>query len=129
MLDKEQTLEVIKPFVTKRLKAPLTAVFCSPEELWIKQKGNGKYWVGGEVNSQNGFGALTCTDFLVVLNIKDSGTYIKGVYIGKKEISDYKTRTFSMCFTFIVIAIIVCLGYWAYTDIEGLLNFIVDLTK
>ena len=52
-------MAVIKPL----LKAPLTAVLCSREELSITTDGNGNYTIIGYVNSQNSYGAMIKTGF------------------------------------------------------------------
>ena len=62
--NKNQILEAIKPNILERLNAPLTAIFCSPDELILEEKRNGGNWeVRGTLNSQNKFGALLKANF------------------------------------------------------------------
>lgn len=42
--NKNQILEAIKPNILERLNAPLTAIFCSPDELILEEKRNGGNW-------------------------------------------------------------------------------------
>ena len=39
-MDKTKMLEVIKPYVKSQLKAPVSAVFCEPDELVVRAHGN-----------------------------------------------------------------------------------------
>lgn len=109
--NKNEILEAIKPFILKRLKAPLTAIFCSPNELVLEEKGNGGNWeVRGTLNSQNGYGALTISNFLVLIRIENNGKkstlYVGGVYIDE-EIEKYENRNIRK-FSIIIMTIIVC---------------------
>ena len=71
--NKNQILEAIKPNILERLNAPLTAIFCSPDELILEEKRNGGNWeVRGTLNSQNKFGALLKANFLVVIRIESN---------------------------------------------------------
>ena len=75
--NKNQILEAIKPNILERLNAPLTAIFCSPDELILEEKRNGGNWeVRGTLNSQNKFGALLKANFLVVIRIENNGKKI-----------------------------------------------------
>ena len=94
--NKNQILEAIKPNILERLNAPLTAIFCSPDELILEEKRNGGNWeVRGTLNSQNKFGALLKANFLVVIRIENNGKksvlYVDGVYINE-EIEKYEKR-------------------------------------
>ncbi len=108
--NKNQILEAIKPYILKRLKAPLTTIFCSPNELVLEEKRNGGNWeVRGTLNSQNGYGALTISNFLVVIRIENNGKesvlYVDGVYIGE-EIKKYENRNIEK-FSIIIMSVII----------------------
>lgn len=51
--------DLIKPY----LKSPSTAVFPKPWNIKLLSLGNGRYFVDGYVDSQNGFGAMIRTKF------------------------------------------------------------------
>lgn len=108
--NKNQILEVIKPNILERLNAPLTAIFCSPDELILEEKRNGGNWeVRGTLNSQNKFGALLKANFLVVIRIENNGKksvlYVDGVYINK-EIEKYEKRNIEK-FSIIIMMVII----------------------
>lgn len=108
--NKNQILEAIKPNILERLNAPLTAIFCSPDELILEEKRNGGNWeVRGTLNSQNGYGALTISNFLVVIRIENNGKesvlYVDGVYIGE-EIKKYENRNIEK-FSIIIMSVII----------------------
>lgn len=108
--NKNQILEAIKPNVLERLNAPLTAIFCSPDELILEEKRNGGNWeVRGTLNSQNKFGALLKANFLVVIRIennrKKSVLYVDGVYINE-EIEKYEKRNIEK-FSIIIMTVII----------------------
>ena len=107
--NKNQILEAIKPNILERLNAPLTAIFCSPDELILEEKRNGGNWeVRGTLNSQNKFGALLKANFLVVIRIENDGKksvlYVDGVYINE-EIEKYENRNIEK-FSIIIITVI-----------------------
>lgn len=108
--NKNQILEAIKPNVLERLNAPLTAIFCSPDELILEEKRNGGNWeVRGTLNSQNKFGALLKANFLVVIRIENNGKksvlYVDGVYINE-EIEKYEKRNIEK-FSIIIMTVII----------------------
>lgn len=108
--NKNQILEAIKPNILERLNAPLTAIFCSPDELILEEKRNGGNWeVRGTLNSQNKFGALLKANFLVVIRIenneKKSVLYVDGVYINE-EIEKYEKRNIEK-FSIIIMTVII----------------------
>ena len=107
--NKNQILEAIKPNILERLNAPLTAIFCSPDELILEEKRNGGNWeVRGTLNSQNKFGALLKANFLVVIRIENDGKksvlYVDGVYINE-EIEKYEKRNIEK-FSIIIMTVI-----------------------
>ena len=100
----------IKPNILERLNAPLTAIFCSPDELILEEKRNGGNWeVRGTLNSQNKFGALLKANFLVVIRIENNGKksvlYVDGVYINE-EIEKYEKRNIEK-FSIIIMTVII----------------------
>lgn len=108
--NKNQILEAIKPNILERLNAPLTAIFCSPDELILEEKSNGGNWeVRGTLNSQNKFGALLKANFLVVIRIENNGKksvlYVDGVYINE-EIEKYEKRNIEK-FSIIIMTVII----------------------
>ena len=108
--NKNQILEAIKPNILERLNAPLTAIFCSPDELILEEKRNGGNWeVRGTLNSQNKFGALLKANFLVVIRIENNGKksvlYVNGVYINE-EIEKYEKRNIEK-FSIIIMTVII----------------------
>ena len=108
--NKNQILEAIKPNILERLNAPLTAIFCSPDELIREEKRNGGNWeVRGTLNSQNKFGALLKANFLVVIRIENNGKksvlYVDGVYINE-EIEKYEKRNIEK-FSIIIMTVII----------------------
>ena len=107
--NKNQILEAIKPNILERLNAPLTAIFCSPDELILEEKRNGGNWeVRGTLNSQNKFGALLKANFLVVIRIENDGKksvlYVDGVYINE-EIEKYEKHNIEK-FSIIIMTVI-----------------------
>ena len=108
--NKNQILEAIKPNILERLNVPLTAIFCSPDELILEEKRNGGNWeVRGTLNSQNKFGALLKANFLVVIRIENNGKksvlYVDGVYINE-EIEKYEKRNIEK-FSIIIMTVII----------------------
>ena len=108
--NKNQILEAIKPNILERLNAPLTAIFCSPDELILEEKRNGGNWeVRGTLNSQNKFGALLKANFLVVIRIENNGKksvlYVDGVNINE-EIEKYEKRNIEK-FSIIIMMVII----------------------
>lgn len=75
----ERLLAAIKPY----LKAPSTAVLCSPDELRIQMNDN-SYEVSGYVNSQNSYGAMIATDFTAKARYGNDNWYIDSVQVGVK---------------------------------------------
>lgn len=77
--EKQQTAwRLTTEYITKQLKSPSTADFGSvfngtsqDYEKCVAPLGNGEYLVEGWVDSQNGFGAIVRTEFIV--KIKDNG--------------------------------------------------------
>ena len=76
----ERLLAAIKPY----LKAPSTAVLCSPDELQIVGGADGSYVITGIVHAQNGFGAMIATDFLVQAEYMEGNWYCNKVMVGLK---------------------------------------------
>ena len=108
--NKNQILEAIKPNILERLNAPLTAIFCSPDELILEEKRNGGNWeVRGTLTSPNTFGALLKANFLVVIRIENNGKksvlYVDGVYINE-EIEKYEKRNIEK-FSIIIMTVII----------------------
>ena len=108
--NKNQILAAIKPHILERFNAPLTAIFCSPDELILEEKRNGGNWeVRGTLNSQNKFGALLKANFLVVIRIENNGKksvlYVDGVYINE-EIEKYEKRNIEK-FSIIIMTVII----------------------
>ena len=74
-MDKEAIITLLTPSVKSQLKAPLSAVMCSPEELVITSVDtNGKYKVSGYVNAQNSYGAMIKTNFNYTVK-ENNGSY------------------------------------------------------
>ena len=59
--------------VSKRLKSPSSASFCSYNEAKITELGNSKYSIRGYVDAQNGFGAMIRSYFTVTLTLTADG--------------------------------------------------------
>lgn len=76
MYNKQEMLDAIIPVVKPTLKAPLTAVFCSAEELSILAQPDGKVKVVGYVNSQNSYGAMIRTNFTYTLMKNAEGQWV-----------------------------------------------------
>lgn len=93
---KEEILETVKSCILKCLKCPLTAVFCSPNELILKKKLNPSKWVvKGTYSAQNEYGALCSSNFVIIITIKDTrkgsmlNVYYRDVFLGKEHITSY----------------------------------------
>ena len=103
-------LNAIKPC----LKAPLTAVLCSPEELTItKVSNNGEYNIVGYVNSQNSYGALIKTDVTATAIRLSDGTWVIGKTTVGVQTSKNNAKNFFV--NYIVLSI--------FTGIMGLLGY------
>lgn len=105
---RESLLNAIKPF----LKAPITAVLCSEEEMTISNQ-NGTYSITGYVNSQNSYGAMIKTDFSA------TATFVNGTWvIGKTTVGvqTAKQNAKNFAVNYIAISIFVAvmglLGYF-----------------
>ena len=96
--------------VRSGLKAPLTAVFCKPEELMIKEC-EGVYTVSGYVDSQNSYGAMIRTRMTIKM-IKENGKFVSKTNIGlmgtKHFAANYITYTI---FGIIMAAILTGISY------------------
>ncbi|MCR5166359.1 MAG: hypothetical protein K6C13_03960 [Oscillospiraceae bacterium] len=85
MIDKEVLLKCIEPNVKALLKAPVSAVFCSPNELIIHTNGDGSLKVEGYVSSQNSYGAMIKNDFSCTARERPDGEYtISNCTVGVK---------------------------------------------
>lgn len=84
-IEKQKILDCIAPSVKSQLKAPLTAVFCSPEELRVYSTGDSTYSVEGLVNSQNSYGAMISTDFSGTVRAYDDHYSVIQCTVGKKQ--------------------------------------------
>ena len=111
----ENLLKAIKP----SLKAPLTAVLCSKEEMRITNQ-NGEYHIEGYVNSQNSYGAMISTDFTATARYSNGTWVITGATVGVKNAKRY-AKNFAV--NYIVISIFVAvmglLGYLLITLLVG----------
>ncbi len=109
-------LGAIKP----TLKAPMTAVLCTPQELRITVDANGEYSIGGYVNSQNSYGAMISTDFTA------KARYVNGMWmIGNVQVGVQNAKNYAKSFVanYIAISIFVAvmggLGYLLLTLLIG----------
>ncbi len=71
--------------VRPQLKAPLTAVLCSREEMSCTPDGLGGYLVNGYVSSHNSYGAYISTDFTVTANYQNGRWIISNPKVGVKQ--------------------------------------------
>ena len=71
--------------VRTQLKAPLTAVLCSKEEMTSRPDGQGGYIVEGYVNSHNSYGAYIRTDFTVTAHYNNGQWIITNPKVGVKQ--------------------------------------------
>ena len=109
-------LGAIKP----TLKAPMTAVLCTPQELRITVDVNGEFSIGGYVNSQNSYGAMISTDFTA------KARYVNGMWmIGNVQVGVQNAKNYAKSFVanYIAISIFVAvmggLGYLLLTLMIG----------
>ena len=84
-IDKAKIIECIAPSVKSQLKAPLTAVFCTPEELIVTSTGSDTYSVEGIVNSQNSYGAMISTDFSGTVKVSEDQYTLISCNVGQKQ--------------------------------------------
>ena len=110
-------LNAIRP----NLKAPLTAVLCSADELVIVDTGNNTYSVEGNVNSQNSYGAMISTDFTVNVQYKNETWVVTKTTIGVKNAKKYATNfVLSYILLSIFVAIMAAIGYFIISAIVGM---------
>ena len=109
-MDKAKMLEVIKPYVKSQLKAPVSAVFCEPDELIVNAHEDssdsfqsledelkrykellnqgvidgGSYTVEGYVSSQNTYGAMIKNDFICELKTNGKSYEVVSCNVGAK---------------------------------------------
>ena len=109
-------LGAIKP----TLKAPMTAVLCTPQELRIAVDVNGEFSIGGYVSSQNSYGAMISTDFTA------KARYVNGMWmIGNVQVGVQNAKNYAKSFVanYIAISIFVAvmggLGYLLLTLLIG----------
>ena len=102
-------LNAIRP----SLKAPLTAVLCTPEQMKITNNG-GVYDVQGFVNSQNSYGAMIATDFTAKAQYVNGNWMILSSTIGVQNAKNYAK---SFASNYIVISI--------FTGVMGLLGYFI----
>lgn len=107
----ECLLKAIKP----TLRAPMTAVLCSEEEMTIMEN-NGVYTISGYVNSQNGYGAMIMTDFTATARRAGDTWAVGNVRVGVKTAKNNAKSFFA---NYIAISIFVgvmgLLGYLLLT--------------
>lgn len=80
--DKEIIYRSVKNLVKKKLKAPLTAVFPSLQEISITSAKEKDNWdVSGYVDSQNSFGALIRTKYIMLIRYDNSSQTFYNDYL------------------------------------------------
>ena len=108
-------LNAIRP----SLKAPMTAVLCPKEQMFITNV-NGEYTIKGVVHSQNSYGAMIATDFSVKARLVNGTWVISNVSVG---VQAAKTYTKNFVANYIAISIFVgvmgLLGYLVLTMLIG----------
>jgi hypothetical protein len=72
-LNNDEIAYVAQKFVEKSLKAPSTAKFPSLIKSSVKKTSSDSYTVISYVDSQNGFGAMIRTNYIVELKQKSNG--------------------------------------------------------
>lgn len=106
--------------VRPSLKAPLTAVLCSHEEMTISNT-NGEYEIQGYVNSQNSYGAMIATDFTAKARYVNGNWIITNSAIGVKNAKNYAK---SFAANYIVISIFVgVMGLLGYLILKMIFGF------
>ena len=109
-------LGAIKP----TLKAPMTAVLCTPQELRITVDANGEYSIGGYVNSQNSYGAMISTDFTAMARYVNGMWMIGNVQVGVQNAKNYaKSFVANYIAISIFVAVMGGLGYLLLTLMIG----------
>ena len=109
-------LGAIKP----TLKAPMTAVLCTPQELRITVDANGEYSIGGYVNSQNSYGAMISTDFTAMARYVNGMWMIGNVQVGVQNAKNYaKSFVANYIAISIFVAVMGGLGYLLLTLLIG----------
>ena len=76
VMDRRKILDALKPYINASLKAPRSAIYCSPEELSVSSRGSNNYTVYGFVDSQNSYGAMLRTNFEYNVREMSDGSYI-----------------------------------------------------
>lgn len=94
-------LNAIRP----KLKAPITAVLCSIEEMTITQN-HGEYEIQGYVNSQNSYGAMVATDFTVKAVYANNSWVITNSKIGVKLAKNFAKNFTASYIAFIIFGIV-----------------------
>lgn len=84
-IDKQKAIECIAPTVKGQLKAPMTAVFCAPEDLEVSFIGDDTYSIQGIVNSQNSYGAMISTDFAGKVHVNGEQYSVISCTVGQKQ--------------------------------------------
>lgn len=72
-LSDEKIAYAAQKFIEKSLVAPSTAKFPSLFKSSITKKGSDTYTVSSYVDSENGFGAMIRSNYVVVLKLKSDG--------------------------------------------------------
>ena len=108
-------LNAIRP----SLKAPMTAVLCSPEQMVVTDN-NGELTIQGIVHSQNSYGAMIATDFSVQARNINGTWSVYGVSVGKQAAKNYaKNFAANYIAISIFVAVMGLLGYLALTLLIG----------
>lgn len=107
-------LNAIKP----SLKAPLSAILCSKEELRITQSGE-EYHIEGYVNSQNSFGAMIATDFSASARYANGTWVITDMKVGVKAAKN-TAKNFAINYIAITIFVL-AMGLLSYFLISSLI--------
>ncbi len=109
-------LGAIKP----SLKAPMTAILCSPQELRITVDATGEYTIAGYVNSQNSYGAMISTDFTAKARYMNGMWMIGNVAVGVQNAKNYaKSFVSNYIAISIFVAVMGGLGYLLLTLFIG----------
>lgn len=104
----QSILQALRP----KLKTPLTAVLCQNNELEITEKDD-TYTVSGQIHSQNSYGAMIATDFIVFATFENDIWRIHKTQLGVKNARNYaKNFIINYILLSIFVAIMAAIGYW-----------------
>lgn len=112
---REKLLELIKVEVKPSLKSPISAVFCTPEELHIFSQNNNVITVNGFVHSQNSYGAMIKSDFSFDYKV-ENGRFIR---IGKSfnmQMTEKEVKHSVGVWTYAIISTILLFFFFYFFD-------------